>query len=315
MDLTAVTITELRYLVAVAENGHFGRAAAQCFVTQPTLSAQLKKLENNLGVRLIERGGRRAQLTPAGQRVVERARVILEQLRGIGDTARGHSDPLEGELRLGVIPTLGPYLLPLLLRPLQRAFPKLHLVVVEQVTATLLEQLAGHRLDTALIALPIDAPSLDTMHLFDEPFWVLTPREHRLAKRLRVKESELREQSVLLLAEGHCLRDQALAICGEQASGFADFRATSLETLGHLVAAGLGCTLLPALAVSHVRSPAVVALPFAQPVPGRRIGLAWRHTFPLPDALRMFGEFVRKQALAKLARTGSASSSGRSVLR
>jgi LysR family hydrogen peroxide-inducible transcriptional activator len=117
------------------------------------------------------------------------------------------------------------------------------------------------------------------------------------------------------LAEGHCLRDQALAICGEQASGFADFRATSLETLGHLVAAGLGCTLLPALAVSHVRSPAVVALPFAQPVPGRRIGLAWRHTFPLPDALRMFGEFVRKQALAKLARTGSASSSGRSVLR
>lgn len=303
MDLTAVTITELRYLVAVAETGHFGRAAAACFVTQPTLSAQLKKLENNLGVRLVERGSRRAQLTAAGQRVVERARVMLEQLRGIGDAARGHTDPLDGELRLGVIPTLGPYLLPLLLRPLQHAFPQLHLVVIEQVTATLLEELAGHRLDAALVALPVDAPGIETLPLFDEPFWVLAPTQHRLARRPRIKEAELRQQSVLLLAEGHCLRDQALAICGEQSSGLADFRATSLETLGHLVAAGLGCTLLPALAVSHLKSSAVAARPFAQPAPHRRIGLAWRRTFPRPDALRMLGEFVQQQVRAKLART------------
>lgn len=295
MDLTAITLTELRYLVAVAETGHFGRAAAACYVTQPTLSAQLKKLEETLGVQLIERGSKRALLTPVGQRVVDRARIIFEQMRGIGDAARGQTDPLEGELRLGVIPTLGPYLLPLLLQPLQAAFPNLRLIVTELVTAALLEELSGHRLDVALLALPLAAPGLESAPLFDEPFWVLAPANSPLARRTKVKEADLRAQPVLLLAEGHCLRDQALAICGEQEhKGSADFRATSLETLGHLVAAGMGCTLLPALALPEHLEPNVIARPFTAPTPYRRVGLVWRRSFPRPDALRALADFIRR---------------------
>lgn len=298
MDLTAITLTELRYLVALADTGHFGKAAAKCFVTQPTLSTQLKKLENNLGVQLIERDPRRARLTPVGQQIVARARVILEQIHAIGDVALGQTDPLSGEFRLGVIPTLGPYLLPELLRPLERRFPRLRLTVVEQVTATLVDELLAHRLDAALLALPIEEEGLETLALFDEPFWVLTPKHHPLARRKRVCEQDLEGQTVLLLAEGHCLREQALSLCTQsRAEVAADFRASSLETLRHLVSAGYGCTLIPELAVPRLRDPHTVVRPLTGNRAHRRIGLAWRRTYPRPEAVSSLGQFIREQAL------------------
>jgi LysR family hydrogen peroxide-inducible transcriptional activator len=295
MDLSAITLTELRYVVAVADTGHFGRAAAECHVSQPTLSTQIKKLEDMLGVRLFERAAKRVRLTAAGERIVERARVILEEIRAIGDVARGQREPLAGPFRLGVIPTVGPYFLPWLLPPLQAAYPRLRLVLQESITATLLDDLAQHRLDAALLALPVTAPGLASEPLFDEPFWVLLPATHALAARKRLRQSDLTGECVLLLTEGHCLRDQALEICGSGRTPHDDaFRATSLETLRHMVAAGLGCTLLPALAVPTLSGAGITAArPFQQPVPHRRIGLVWRRSFPDAAAVQALGAFIR----------------------
>ena len=296
MDLTAITLTELRYVVAVADTGHFGRAAAECHVSQPTLSTQIKKLEDQLGVPLFERSSKRVRLTAAGERIVERSRARSSKRCGPSATWRAASDePLAGPFRLGVIPTLGPYFLPWLLQPLQAAFPRLRLVLQESITATLLDDLAGHRLDAALLALPVTAPGLTAEPLFDEPFFVLTPAAHPLAARKRVREADLAGQRVLLLTEGHCLRDQALEICGRGRTPHDDaFRATSLETLRHMVAAGLGCTLLPALAVPGLSQAKVTtALPFRAPVPVRRIGLVWRRSFPDAAAVQALGTFIR----------------------
>ncbi len=296
MDLTAITLTELRYVLAVADSGHFGRAADACHVSQPTLSTQIKKLEDQLGVALFERSHKRVRLTAAGERVVERVRVIVEEIRAIGDVARGQREPLAGAFRLGVIPTLGPYLLPWLLAPLQAAFPRLRLVLQENITAALLEDVVGHRLDAALVALPVTAPGLVTEALFDEPFFVLTAAGHPLASRRHLRQSDLSGERVLLLTEGHCLRDQALEICGNRGAPDDDaFCATSLETLRHMVAAGLGCTLLPALAVPGSRSTAetTVARPFQRPAPHRTIGLVWRRSFPNTAAVQALGAFIR----------------------
>ncbi|HEV7731258.1 MAG TPA: LysR substrate-binding domain-containing protein [Candidatus Binatia bacterium] len=294
MDLTAITLTELRYVVAAADTGHFGRAASRCHVSQPTLSAQIKKLEETLGVQLFERTPKRVQVTAVGEQVVERARVMLDELQGIGDLARGQHEPLAGPLRLGVIPTLGPYLLPWLVPPLQKAYPRLRLVLREGLTATLLDDLVAHRLDVAIVALPVGTPGIAVEPLFDEPFWVAVPAKHVLAKRTQLREGDLDGHRVLLLTEGHCLRDQALAICGDGRSGRDDddYRATSLETLRHMVAAGLGCTLLPALALRGVPK-GMVTRPFKAPSPHRRIGLAWRRSFPGVDAVHALAAFVR----------------------
>jgi LysR family hydrogen peroxide-inducible transcriptional activator len=256
MDLTALTLTELRYLVAVAETGHFGRAATRCHVSQPTLSAQIKKLEATLGVLLFERDTRRVRPTAAGERVAERARIILDEVRAIGDVARGHADPLAGALRLGVIPTLGPSVLPWLVPRLRTAFPGLELIVREGLTATLLDDLAMHQLDAALVALPTTAPGLVDEPLFDEPFWLLTPPGHPLAHRTRLREADLAAHRVLLLTEGHCLRDQALAL-------------------------------------PHRRGDDVVARPFTAPAPARRIGLVTRRSFPRRDAVQALAAFIR----------------------
>ena len=295
MDLTAVTLTELRYVVAVADTGHFGRAADECHVSQPTLSTQIKKLEGQLGVPIFERTSKRVRLTAAGERIVERARAILEEVRAIGDLARGHREPLAGPFRLGVIPTLGPYFLPWLLRPLQAAFPRLQLILQESITATLLDDLLAHRVDAALLALPVTAPRLTAEPLFDEPFFVLAPTTDPLAARKRVREADLTGHRVLLLTEGHCLRDQALQICGAGRTPHDDaFRATSLETLRHMVSAGLGCTLLPALAAPSLsQTKGSVARPFCAPAPYRRIGLVWRQSFPNAAAVQALTAFIR----------------------
>ncbi len=294
-----VTLQELRYIVAVADRRHFGRAAADCFVSQPTLSTQVKRLEERLGVRLFERTNKQVWLTPEGERIVAQARVVLEAVKRLEETAERLRDPFSGEFRLGVIATLAPYLLPLILAPLKRRCPKLNLIVREGLTAGLLSDLREHRLDIVLLSLPAGDGAVEAVPLFDEPFLLACPRNHPLAKRKRASAAEVPPGELLLLAEGHCLRDQALEVCGTHRAGPGadDFRATSLETLVELVAAGAGCTLLPALAWERLRdrNPGIAAVPLAGQNARRRIGLAWRRTYPRREVLSAIREVITSQ--------------------
>lgn len=276
-----IKLKDLRYLVAVADTRHFGRAAERCFVSQPTLSAQLKKLELSLGVQLIERQPNNMALTEAGEQIVGRARRILEACAEVTTLARSHRDPLAGTLRVALLPTIAPYLLPHIARPLQRALPRLELHLHEYQTAPMIEKLKAGELDVGILALPVDLDGLEARELYTEPFNLLVPERHPLAKRERVQVGELEGQSLLLLEEGHCLRDQALAVCSRV--GLAerqDFRATSLETLRQMVATGAGITLLPQLATegAYGNARGVRVLPFIKPVPFRRVGAVWRKT-------------------------------------
>ena len=296
-----MTLAELRYLVAVADLSHFGRAAERCRVTQPTLSSQLMKLEETLGVPLVERTTRFVTLTPVGASVVAHARRILEEADQISELVRLRHGTLTSVLRLGIIPTLSPYILPLLLDPLHQSFPELRLVLREDLTDNLMAALDAHALDVLLIALPEDPGGYRAMPLFKEPFCFACPPGHKLSNRPAVTERELADVRLLLLDEGHCLRDQALAVCGERFSDgngpSDDFRATSLETICEMVAAGLGCTLLPAMAVPHLtaRHKRLEVLPLVSPKAERRIGLLWRASFPQGKDLEEFGRFIRNQ--------------------
>jgi LysR family hydrogen peroxide-inducible transcriptional activator len=272
-------LKDLRYLVAVADERHFGRAAAKCFVSQPTLSAQLRKLEESLGVQLIERRPRRVTLTQAGEEIAQRARSMLETGDAIVMVAQTRRDPLAGQLRLALLPTIGPYLLPQIALKLRKALPRLELMLYEYRTETMLERLHNGDVDVGILALPVHDDMLVSRGLYAEPFVLAVPDSHRLAARAQVRISDLDEETLLLLEDGHCLRDQALAVCAR--SGVRekqDFRATSIETLRQMVAAGVGVTLLPTLAsrgaYGSVRG--MTTLPFAKPVPGRRIGAVWR---------------------------------------
>jgi LysR family hydrogen peroxide-inducible transcriptional activator len=275
-----MNLRDLQYLVALAETRHFGRAALRCHVSQPTLSAQLKKLEEYLGVALVERRPRRVGLTPAGEAVVERAKRMLRDAEDIRALARASQDPLGGELKLGLIPTLGPYLLPRIAPRITRALPKLQLMLHEYQTAPLLERVLQGELDVAILALPADTKGLVTRPLFAESFLVAMPEHHRLTARKRLKPADLGGERLLLLEEGHCLRDQALEVCARVGTEEHSFRATSLETLRQMVAAGLGITLLPRLAAEGPFASArgLVVRPFAPPVPSRVIGAAWRRS-------------------------------------
>lgn len=295
---SAISLTELRYLVAVDDERHFGRAAARCNVTQPTLSAGIKKLETTLDVTLFERTRRSVRPTAIGTEVANQARRILEEVDVLARMAAREARPLSGPLRVGFIPTLGPYLLPWLLPALERAFPELQLRLHEAMTAQLVESLLEHRLDAAFVALPVDVGSLEAIALFEEPFWLLLPSGHPLAGRSRVREEDLTGERILLLTEGHCLRDQALDLCERNAAevegGASDFRATSLETLRQLVAARVGCTLLPSLAARiHPDSEATVLRPFRAPAPARRVALVYRRSYPRPEDLERLAEEVR----------------------
>ena len=276
-----MTLRDLEYLVTLAETRHFGRAAARCHVSQPTLSAQLRKLEEFLGVTLIERRPRRVALTPAGEAVVERARRMLRDADDIRALARASQDPLAGQLRVGFIPTLGPYLLPRVAPRIAKALPGLQLMLHEYQTAPLVERTLSGDLDLAILALPADTRGLVTRSLFAEAFLVAMPEGHRLAGKKRVKASDLHAEKLLLLEEGHCLRDQALEVCARAGTEEQDFRATSLETLRQMVAAGLGITLLPRLAAEGPFASArgLVVRPFAPPAPNRVIGAAWRREY------------------------------------
>jgi LysR family hydrogen peroxide-inducible transcriptional activator len=272
-------LKDLRYLVAVADTRHFGRAAERTFVSQPTLSAQLKKLEEYLGVQLIERAPKRVALTAAGVEIVERARRIVEASEEIVELAKGHSDPLAGRIRLALLPTIGPYLLPNVAAKLRKHLPRLELMLYEYQTDVMLEKLHSGEIDVGILALPVPLDGLDSYELYKEPFTVAMPANHRLSGRSTIKVEDLREETLLLLEDGHCLRDQALEICaGTGLQEKQDFRATSLETLRQMVAAGVGITLLPELAGRGAYGAArgVTVRPFAKPVPTRTIGAVWR---------------------------------------
>jgi LysR family hydrogen peroxide-inducible transcriptional activator len=291
-----MNLRDLGYLVAVAEERHFGRAADACFVSQPTLSTQIKKLEQELGVELIERNPGQVMLTEAGERVVERARVILAETENIRGIARQAQDPESGSVRIGLFPTIAPYLLPHVVPHLHHRFPNLELLLVEEKTEVVLQQLREGRLDAVIVALPVPDNQLHEELLFSEDFVLAVPSDHPLAgKREPVDVSVLADEHVLLLEEGHCLREQALAVCrlagGSERSGF---RATSLETLRQMVAAGVGVTLLPELAVQAPVPPSddIALLRFAEPVPNRRIAMLWRETSVYRDFLPKLAEVI-----------------------
>ena len=293
-----MTFQELRYLVALADKGHFVRAAEACNVGQPTLSTQLKKLETYLGVTLFERTRHYLRPTPIGERIVEQARIALSVMAQIRDLARSDHDPMHGPLRLGVIPTLGPYLIPHLLPEIGERFPGLQLFLREDLTDHLLERLRQGRLDALLLALPVRCDGIEVLELFRETFVVALPSGHRLAAKRRLTELDIAGENVLLLEEGHCMRDQALAICGANSTHQREeLQATSIETLRQMVAARAGCTLLPRLAAlpgaGSVRGQFVQIRPFVAPEPTRTIGLVWRRSYSRESAIRALGAMVQ----------------------
>ncbi|MFZ1099229.1 MAG: LysR substrate-binding domain-containing protein [Steroidobacteraceae bacterium] len=274
-------LKDLRYLVAVADQRHFGRAAARCFVSQPTLSTQLKKLEHSLGVQLIERTPNNVSLTEAGEEIVARARRILEASDEVVALARSQRDPLSGRLRVALLPTIGPYLLPRVTRAIRRALPRLELMLYEYQTAPMLEKLHAGELDLGILALPVELGGLEVRELYSEPFAVALPEGHALARRPSVRVGDLKGERLLLLEDGHCLRDQALEVCARAGvSDSQDFRATSLETLRQMVATGAGVTLLPELAARGGSGSArgVAIRPFVRPAPVRQVGAVWRRS-------------------------------------
>lgn len=290
-----MNLRDLRYLVALAEYKHFGRAAEACFVSQPTLSTQIRKLEEELGVALVERTPRKVLLTEVGAEIAARAREILNEVEQIRAISRRTLDPESGTLRLGIFPTLGPYLLPHVIPRLRERFPRLELLLVEEKTEVLLHRLREGKLDAGLLALPIHVEQLHVEPLFEEPFVLAVPQSHPLASRRTVRLDDLSEQSLLLLEEGHCLRDQALEVCQLAGAGERNgFRATSLETLRQMVAAHVGVTLLPVLAVKPpvAPSPEIRLIPFVEPPPSRRIAMVWRRSSAMGAFLtRLAGVF------------------------
>lgn len=271
-----MNLRDLKYLVAVAEHKHFGRAAEACFISQPTLSTQLKKLEAELAVTLIERANRQVMLTPVGEKIVEQARVVLREVDQMVRVATEHADPLGGDFRLGLIPTVAPYLLPKILTPIRKAFPKLHLHLTEGQTVVISRMLREGDLDAVILALPLREENVVAHTLYREPFYFTVSRRHPQAGKKFVRLSDLDNEQVLLLEDGHCLRDQALEVCNSHnAVENTNFRATSLETLRQMVAANIGITLMPELAITG-KSAQVRYIPFEGKAPYRDIGLCWR---------------------------------------
>jgi len=291
-----MNLRDLRYLVALADHKHFGRAAAASFVSQPTLSTQIKKLEGELGVSLVERAPRRVMLTPIGADIAQRARKVIADVEQLVQVARRSQDPEAGTLRLGLFPTLAPYLLPHVLPGIRRRFPRLELLLVEEKTDAILARLRDGRLDAGVLALPVHDEQLHVEPLFDEPFLLAVPRQHALAGRGELDLGDLDDQHLLLLEEGHCLRDQALDVCRMAGADERDgFRATSLETLRQMVASNVGITLLPMLAVQPPVpvSTEIALLPFRGEAPHRRIAMLWRRSSAMGDLLQRIAAELR----------------------
>ena len=287
-----MTLTELRYIVAVARERHFGRAAEACFVSQPTLSVAIKKLEEELECKLFERGGSEVSVTPIGEQIVRRAQQVIEQAQGIKEIAKRGKDPLSGSLRLGVIYTIGPYLLPDLVRQVIALTPQMPLMLQENFTTKLLDMLRTGDLDAAILAEPFPDTGLAVAPLYDEPFMVAVPRKHPLSRRKSIPAEELKRETMLLLGTGHCFRDHVLEVCPEYARFSSDaegirksFEGSSLETIKYMVASGMGVTVVPQLSVPKDKQPHIRYVPFADPVPTRRVVLAWRRSFTRYEAI------------------------------
>ncbi|MEN5208446.1 LysR substrate-binding domain-containing protein [Stenotrophomonas terrae] len=293
-----MNLRDLKYLVALAEHKHFGRAAAASFVSQPTLSTQIKKLEEELGVPLVERAPRKVMLTPAGREAAARARNIVAEVEQMKEAARRARDPEAGTVRLGIFPTLGPYLLPHVVPAIRQRFPQLEMLLVEEKSDVLLAQLRNGQLDAVVLALPVADDQLHTEFLFEEPFVLAAPEGHPLTAHASLTLDDLSDQRLLLLQDGHCLRDQALDVCHMAgALEKSEFQATSLETLRQMVAANVGVTLLPMLAVKPpvARSENVRLIPFSgNPQPNRRIGMIWRRSSAMGAFLEQFAQLFKQ---------------------
>jgi LysR family hydrogen peroxide-inducible transcriptional activator len=292
-----MNLRDLKYLVALADHKHFGHAAAACFVSQPTLSTQIKKLEEELGVPLVERAPRKVMLTPAGRDAADRARRIVAEVEQMKEAARRSQDPEAGTVRLGIFPTLGPYLLPHVVPRIRTRFPQLELLLIEEKSDVLLSRLREGKLDAGLLALPLQDDQLHTEFLFEEPFLLAVPEAHPLAERDSLSLGELSNQQLLLLEDGHCLREQALDVCRiSGANEKSEFRATSLETLRQMVAANVGITLLPTLAVKPpvARSDNIHLLGFTDSHPSRRIAMVWRRSSAMAGFLQELAKVFRE---------------------
>lgn len=294
-----MNLRDLNYLVAVAEYRHFGKAAEACFVSQPTLSAQLIKLEAALGVKIFERSNRQILITPIGKQLVTQAQNILREINYFHELAKNTKDPLIGEFRLGIIPTVGPYLLPYILPTIKKHLPQLKILLHEDKTTHILEGLKQGKLDAVILAIPVPADGCKVKKLFQEPFLVAMPKNHRLANKKLLEIKDLKNENLLLLEDGHCLREQALDICHfTQLRENAGFYATNLETLQHLVAAGNGITLLPALAAT--KNNQIVVKPLAQQKASRTIGMLWRKQSRRAQCCQMIADMIFENLQATL---------------
>lgn len=299
-----MTLTELRYLVALSESGHFRKAAEQCNVSQPTLSIAIKKLEAELGISLFERSRHKVSATPTGAKIVEQAQTVLQETQNLLSLAESGKDPLGSMLSVGAIYTVGPYLFPRLVSRLQQLAPKMPLFIEESYTASLRGKLTSGELDAIFVALPFTETEVVTRAVYDEPFVVLLPEDHELARHKKIAAEDLAKHRVLLMGEGHCFRDQVLEACpGLQqairegyAQGHAVVEGSSLETLKHMVASGLGITVLPRSAADATTygERTLAVRPFVDPAPLRTIALAWRVSYPRPDAIDILTDALRE---------------------
>lgn len=310
-----MTLTELRYVVTLARERHFGRAAERCHVSQPTLSVAVKKLEDELGIPLFERSKSSIRVTETGQRIIEQAQRVLDQVGVIKDMAQDGKNQLNSPLRVGAIYTIGPYLFPHLLPELRRAAPEMPLFIEENYTASLRQKLRHSELDAIIIALPFEEPEVVTLPLYDEPFVVLLPAGHPLTAKDSLTAEELAKEQLLLLGPGHCFRDQVLESCpplveavtrnaGATAPALVT-EGSSLETIRHMVASGLGITVLPLSAATAMQyhEDILAVRPFAAPVPFRTVALAWRVTFPRPKAIDVLSLAASQCRVIDKART------------
>ncbi|MFK4136219.1 hydrogen peroxide-inducible genes activator [Pseudomonas luteola] len=295
-----MTLTELRYIVTLAQEQHFGRAAERCHVSQPTLSVGVKKLEDELGILIFERSKTNVRLTPTGESIIVQAQKVLEQAQGIRDLAKAGKNQLSAPLKVGAIYTVGPYLYPHLIPQLNRVAPEMPLYIEENFTPVLRDKLRTGELDAIIVALPFSEADVLTKPLYDEPFYVMMPAKHPWTELKTIENAKLDEMSLLLLGEGHCFRDQVLETCptikkpGVE-SKHTQVESSSLETIRHMVASGLGVSVLPLSALeSHHYAPGMIEIrPFSAPVPFRTIAIAWRASFPRPQAIDVLADSIR----------------------
>jgi LysR family hydrogen peroxide-inducible transcriptional activator len=284
-----MTLTELRYIVALARESHFGRAAEKCHVAQPTLSVAVKKLEDSLGIALFERNSSEVRLTTIGTQIVAQAERVLSEAARVTEIAAAGRDPLAGPLRLGVIYTIGPWLLPALVPQLKQRAPKMPLIIAEGYTDVLVEKLKNFELDVLVLALPVNEPGIVAQPVYDEPFRLLLPVAHPWIKQKALSTAQLLEEPLLMLGPGNCFRDQVLDLCARASHGQSPqvLESSSLETIRHMVASGVGVTVMPASSVDTLakNDPLLRVRPFTEPTPTRRVGLVWRASFPRHQAI------------------------------